>query len=119
MRPRLQNFNALRARSYLTRLPLFTRLIALAIVALSIASLQPVWNLREWGALIPEEISITNAYRLSTFPLIHLNVIHAILNLLALTPLMERFETEHGTLTSLALFFGRKKTESCWETKQT
>lgn len=24
---------------------------------------------------------------------------------------MERFETEHGTLTSLALFFGRKKAE--------
>jgi membrane associated rhomboid family serine protease len=106
MRPRLQNFNALRARSYLTRLPLFTRLIVLAIIALSIASLQSVWNLREWGALIPEEISITNAYRLSTFPLIHLNILHAILNLLALTPLMERFETEHGTLTSLALFFG-------------
>lgn len=60
MRPRLQNFNALRARSYLTRLPLFTRIIVLAIIALSIASLQSVWNLREWGALIPEEISITN-----------------------------------------------------------
>ncbi|KAF5018960.1 hypothetical protein F66182_9049 [Fusarium sp. NRRL 66182] len=106
MRPRLQNFNALRARSYLTRLPLFTRLIVLAIIALSIASLQSVWNLREWGALIPEQISITNAYRISTFPLIHLNIIHATLNLLALTPLMERFENEHGTLTSLALFFG-------------
>ncbi|KAJ4247737.1 putative rhomboid protease [Fusarium torreyae] len=106
MRPRLQNFNALRAKSYLTRLPLFTRLMVLAIIALSIASFQSVWNLREWGALIPEEISITNAYRLSTFPLIHLNVLHAILNLLALTPLLERFENEHGTLTSLALFFG-------------
>lgn len=47
-------------------------------------------------------------YRLSTFPLIHLNAIHALLNILALTPLMERFESEHGTLTALALFFGRK-----------
>ena len=54
---------------------------------------------------------LLTAYRLSTFPLIHLNILHAILNLLALTPLMERFETEHGTLTSLALFFGRKETD--------
>ncbi|KAI8720270.1 Rhomboid protein 2 [Fusarium sp. LHS14.1] len=106
MRPRLQNFNTLRARSYVTRLPLFTRLIVLGIVAAWIASVQSVWDLREWGALIPDQISITSAYRLSTFPLIHLNFIHMILNVLALTPLMERFENEHGTLVSVALFFG-------------
>lgn len=47
-------------------------------------------------------------YRLNTFPLIHLNIFHAILNILALTPLMERFEAEFGTLTSLSLFFGRE-----------
>lgn len=47
-------------------------------------------------------------YRLNTFPLIHMGFFHAFLNLLALTPLMERFEGEYGTLTSLALFFGRK-----------
>lgn len=33
---------------------------------------------------------------------------HALLNVLALTPLLERFEAEHGTLTSVALFIGRK-----------
>lgn len=48
------------------------------------------------------------AYRMNTFPLIHLNFLHALLNVLALTPLMERFESEYGTLTSLAMFFGRK-----------
>lgn len=32
---------------------------------------------------------------------------HAFLNILALTPLMESFEAEHGTLTSIALFIGR------------
>lgn len=37
-----------------------------------------------------------------------MNTLHAILNVIALTPLMERFENEYGTLTSLALFFGRK-----------
>lgn len=46
-------------------------------------------------------------YRLNTFPFIHLNFFHAVMNILALTPLLERFETEYGTLTALALFFGR------------
>ncbi|KAF4983814.1 hypothetical protein FZEAL_851 [Fusarium zealandicum] len=58
MRPRLQNFNTLRARSYVFRLPLFTRLIVLVIIAVWIASVQSVWDLREWGALIPDQISI-------------------------------------------------------------
>lgn len=46
-------------------------------------------------------------YRVNTFPLIHQNLLHAVFNILALAPLLERFETEFGTLTSLALFFGR------------
>ncbi|KAJ4291569.1 putative rhomboid protease [Collariella sp. IMI 366227] len=45
-------------------------------------------------------------YRINTFPLIHLNAFHALMNVLALMPLLERFESEYGTLTSLALFFG-------------
>ena len=47
-------------------------------------------------------------YRINTFPLIHLNTLHALMNAVALTPLLERFEHEHGTLTSVALFFGRE-----------
>ena len=47
-------------------------------------------------------------YRVNTFPLIHKSLLHAFFNILALTPLLERFETEFGTLTSLALFFGRE-----------
>lgn len=47
-------------------------------------------------------------YRVNTFPLIHLNLLHTIFNIFALAPLLERFETEFGTLTSLALFFGRQ-----------
>jgi membrane associated rhomboid family serine protease len=49
-------------------------------------------------------------YRTNTFPLIHAGFIHAFVNIISLAPLMERFEAEHGTLTSLLLFFGR---ESC------
>jgi hypothetical protein len=30
------------------------------------------------------------------------------MNVIALTPLLERFEAENGTLTSLLLFFGRE-----------
>ena len=47
-------------------------------------------------------------YRLNTFPLIHTGFLHTFLNILALTPLLERFEAEHGTLTSIALFAGRE-----------
>jgi len=47
-------------------------------------------------------------YRVNTFPLIHRNLLHTLFNILALAPLLERFETEFGTLTSLALFFGRQ-----------
>lgn len=56
-------------------------------------------------------------YRLNTFPFIHLNVFHALMNVLALTPLLERFESEYGTLTSLALFFGRGLFPCSWRGK--
>jgi membrane associated rhomboid family serine protease len=39
----------------------------------------------------------------------HLNFFHLICNVLAVTPLLERFESEYGTLVTLALFTGRKK----------
>lgn len=45
-------------------------------------------------------------YRTNTFPLVHAGFFHAIMNVLALTPLLERFEAEYGTLTTLALFMG-------------
>ena len=60
-------------------------------------------------------------YRLNTYPLIHLGFLHALLNTLALVPLMERFEAEHGTLLTAAMFFGRELSTSlsegsCWLT---
>ncbi len=47
-------------------------------------------------------------YRTNSYPFVHLNIWHALMNILSLTSLLERFESEHGTLTSLALFFGRE-----------
>ncbi|KAI1090571.1 hypothetical protein F5B19DRAFT_317953 [Rostrohypoxylon terebratum] len=106
--PTIQGFNTLRARSYVFRLPLFTRAMIVLMVAFWLAGLQSAWDVRQWGALIPNELGITTMYRVNTFPLIHINFFHALFNILSLTPLLERFETEFGTLTSLALFFGRK-----------
>jgi hypothetical protein len=37
-----------------------------------------------------------------------MGVYHLVVNLMGLLPLLERFEAAHGTLTSLALFFGRE-----------
>ena len=49
-------------------------------------------------------------YRLNTYPLIHLGFLHALLNTLALAPLLERFEADHGTLLTAAMFVGRMYT---------
>lgn len=51
-------FNPARFRSYLFRLPLFTRVVLLIIVALWATELQTVWNVIKWGALIPDEMNI-------------------------------------------------------------
>ncbi|KAL7923146.1 hypothetical protein ACQKWADRAFT_290091 [Trichoderma austrokoningii] len=104
--PSIQGFSTQRARSYLSRLPLFTRAILLSIACFWLAGLPGFWDVRVWGSLIPDKISFASGYRLNTFPLIHLNFFHALLNAIALAPLMERFESEYGTLTTLALFFG-------------
>ena len=47
-------------------------------------------------------------YRLNTYPLIHIGFIHAFLNIIALVPLLERFEADHGTLLTAAFFVGRE-----------
>jgi len=106
MAPTIPQFSVGRTRSYLLRLPLFTRLIVSLIIALWIVSFQSMWDVRAWGSLIPEKTGLATLYRTNTFPLIHAGFFHALLNVISLTPLLERFEAEHGTLTSLLLFFG-------------
>ncbi|KAJ5190340.1 uncharacterized protein N7498_009325 [Penicillium cinerascens] len=100
-------FNPSRVRSYLMRLPLFTRLVLLVILAFWLLELQTIWSVVQWGSLTPDEVNLGTMYRLNTFPFIHTGFFHAALNVLALTPLLERFEAEHGTLTSIALFVGQ------------
>ncbi|OAL35785.1 hypothetical protein AYO20_04935 [Fonsecaea nubica] len=95
-----------RIRSYVLRLPLFTRLILVAIVAFWILELQTVWSVIKWGSLEPKEINLGSMYRLNTFVLIHTGFWHMLINTICLMPLLERFEAEFGTLNSIALFMG-------------
>jgi len=104
--PGTVGFSTLRVRSYVFRLPLFTRIVIGAIALFWVLSLQPVWDVRAWGALAPSKIGFGTVYRLNTFPFTHINFFHALVNILALTPLLERFESEYGTLNSLAMFLG-------------
>lgn len=47
-------------------------------------------------------------HRLNTYVFIHQGFFHMLMNALALTPLLERFEAEHGTLVTVAMFIGRE-----------
>lgn len=119
----LPQFDARRVRSYLFRLPLCTRALLVVIIAFWIASLRLSW-FQQWAALIPNEMNLGTSiyrpsllcsclsdpsvvYRLNTFPLLHVGFIHMIVNIFALTPLLERFEAENGSLPTLLLFTGR------------
>lgn len=68
--------------------------------------MQSIWDVQAWGSLVPEKIGLASMYRTNTFPLVHVGFFHALMNILAVTPLLERFEAEYGTLTTLALFLG-------------
>lgn len=98
--------NPSRLRSYAFRLPLFTRLMLLVIIGLWLLELQTVWSVINWGALIPNEVGFGSMYRLNTYPLVHNGFLHMFMNTLCLVPLLERFESEWGTLNCLALWLG-------------
>lgn len=50
----------MRVRSYMSRLPLFTRAVILVIIMAEIVGFQSVWDIRQWGSLIPDQLSIFN-----------------------------------------------------------
>jgi hypothetical protein len=62
------------------------------------------------GVVVNGKWKMAGFHRINTYPFIHLGLTHAILNIVSLTPLLERFESEYGTLTTLALFTGRRWT---------
>jgi len=59
MAPNVTGFSAQRARSYIFRLPIFTRGVVLIITLVWIVGVQSVWDEREWGALVPDKTGIT------------------------------------------------------------
>ena len=66
MDPSLPQFSAGRARSYVLRLPLFTRVIVLVIITLWLVGIQSVWDVVQWGALIPDEIGLGSSPYISS-----------------------------------------------------
>ncbi|KAF2242152.1 hypothetical protein BU26DRAFT_524780 [Trematosphaeria pertusa] len=103
--PSYPQFNPLRLRSYIFRLPLCTRLLVAAIIGLWVATIPFPW-LREVAALTPDKMDLTQMHRLNLFPVMHLNFLHMLFDVFALTPLLERFEAEFGTIVTLSLFTG-------------
>jgi glycosylphosphatidylinositol transamidase len=55
-----------RVRSYILRLPLFTRVVLLVIVAFLLLELQSVWDVVSWGALVPDEMGFGGSRFLSS-----------------------------------------------------
>ncbi|KAL9586702.1 MAG: hypothetical protein Q9212_000710 [Teloschistes hypoglaucus] len=84
MAPTLPSFDVRRLRSYIFRLPLLTRIVLILVALFWVLELQQIWNVVQWGALIPNEINFGTT----------------------LVPLLERFESEHGTLLTGAMFAG-------------
>jgi len=94
-----------RLESYVLRLPLLTRVIILAIAAVHFLEVIGV-PVSGYFALDPAVMGLDQMHRLNTYPLCHTGLIHAVLNLFALTPLLERFEREIGTLKTTLLIAG-------------
>ena len=69
MAPTLPQLNPARLRSYVLRLPLFTRITLLLILIFWIMGLQSRFDLVQWGSLIPETVGFsTSASLLANTP---------------------------------------------------
>jgi glycosylphosphatidylinositol transamidase len=60
MAPTFPQFSVARIRSYIFRLPLFTRLVVALIALFWIGSIPSFWDLQKWGALEPKEIGFSS-----------------------------------------------------------
>ena len=60
MAPSLPQFSAARMRSYIFRLPLFTRSIMFVIILLWVLGMQSGWDVQAWGALVPEKVGLAS-----------------------------------------------------------
>ena len=51
-------FNPARVRSYVLRLPFFTRIVLVIIAVFWALELQTIWDVVKWGALIPDQVGL-------------------------------------------------------------
>ena len=61
MAPTLPQFNPARLRSYVFRIPLFTRIILVLILLFWILELQTAWDIAQWGALVPLQVNFSTS----------------------------------------------------------
>ena len=61
MAPTLPQFNLARLRSYVFRIPFFTRIILLLIIFFWILELQTAWDIAQWGALVPLQVNLSTS----------------------------------------------------------
>jgi len=94
-----------RLEAYVLRLPLLTRVVILAISAVHFFEVIGV-PVSVYFALDPKVMGLDQMHRLNTYPLVHTGLMHCLMNIFALTPLLERFEREIGTLKCLLLIAG-------------
>ncbi|KAL7273641.1 putative rhomboid protease [Rhizina undulata] len=90
---------------YVLRLPVLTKVVALLIAVVHFLVMFGV-PIAEYFALDPKKMDLGQMHRLNTYPLVHIGLLHAVFNIVALTPLLERFEREVGTLKTLLLILG-------------
>lgn len=57
----LPSFSPQRLRSYILRLPLFTRACIVIITVFWILELQTVWSVEQWGSLTPKKIGLQSS----------------------------------------------------------
>ena len=58
MAPTLPQFNPARLRTYVFRIPLFTRVVLLLVILFWILEFQTAWDVAQWGALVPLEVNL-------------------------------------------------------------
>jgi membrane associated rhomboid family serine protease len=49
---------------------------------------------------------LPTAHRLTTYPFLHLGIVHLLFNVISLTPLLSEFESQQGSINTLILFSG-------------
>ncbi|RPA76922.1 rhomboid-domain-containing protein [Ascobolus immersus RN42] len=92
-------------KAYLLRLPVLTRSVATLCIAVYVLDCLG-FGLKAWMDLDPSKINMSTMYRLNTYPLPHLSLLHLLPNLLALLPLLTRHERSHGSLLTLLQILG-------------